>query len=58
MDCPTPTKKPYPSKNAARHAIRTLYRNRANGGPGRLHAYRCPTGAHWHVGHQDAGRTR
>jgi GH24 family phage-related lysozyme (muramidase) len=27
-----------------------LFRNRANGGPGRLHAYRCPAG-HWHVGH-------
>lgn len=48
--CPQPEKMPYTSKQAARQAIRTLFRTRANGGPGRLHAYRCP-GGHWHVGH-------
>lgn len=50
MRCPTPSKTPYPSKRAARQGLRTLFRNRANGGPGRLHAYQCVAG-HWHVGH-------
>lgn len=50
--CPHPDKKAYPSKRAARQGIRTIDRNRANSGPGRLHAYRCPAGDHWHVGHR------
>lgn len=49
-DCPYPSKTKYESKRAARIAIRTLYRHRANSGPGRLHAYKC--GGHWHVGHR------
>ena len=48
--CPQPKKRPYRSERAAKQAMKTLYRNRANSGPGRLHAYRCPAG-HWHVGH-------
>lgn len=47
--CPQPEKRPYPSKRAARRALSTIYRNRANSGPGRLHVYKC--GGHWHVGH-------
>lgn len=47
--CPQPEKRRYTSKKAARRALQLLYRNRANGGPGRLHAYRC--GDHWHIGH-------
>lgn len=50
--CPFPHKRSYPSKRSARQGIRTLYKNRAAGGPGRLHAYRCPSGEHWHVGHR------
>lgn len=50
MKCPEPAKVPYPSKRAARQGLVTLFRKRANGGPGRAHVYRCPAG-HWHVGH-------
>lgn len=50
MKCPHPAKVPYPSKRAARRALVTLFRKRANGGPGRAHVYHCPAG-HWHVGH-------
>jgi hypothetical protein len=49
--CPTPEKKPYRSKQAARRGIKTMHRNRATGGLGRLHAYLCSCRAHWHVGH-------
>lgn len=49
--CPYPDKRKYPSKRAARIGIRTIYKNRADSGPGRLHAFRCSTGDHWHVGH-------
>jgi hypothetical protein len=47
--CPWPAKTPYRSKRAAKRAIALITRCRANGGPGRLHAYQC--GDHWHVGH-------
>lgn len=50
MKCPEPAKAAYPSKRAARQGLVTLFRKRANGGPGRAHVYRCPAG-HWHVGH-------
>ena len=50
MKCPHPAKVPYPSKRAARRALVTLFKTRSNGGPGRVHVYRCPAG-HWHVGH-------
>lgn len=49
--CLTPEKKPYASQRAAKQAIRTLDRNRASGGHGRLHVYRCAAG-HWHIGHR------
>ncbi len=49
--CPHPDKTPYRSKQAAHRAIKTLTRNRADSGPGRIHAYLCPCRAHWQVGH-------
>lgn len=37
----------YHSKRRAKLAIRRMQRRDG----GRLHAYRCETGDHWHVGH-------
>lgn len=56
-DCPTPDKHPYPSERSAKQGRRTLLRNR-KAGHGRLHAYPCPAGGHWHVGHINPGSYR
>lgn len=49
--CPTPEKKKYTSKRTAVKAIKLIDLRRADGGPGRLHAYNCIERSHWHVGH-------
>lgn len=50
-ECPTPDKRAYASRSAAKQGIRTLRSKRAEGGAGRIHAYQCLCKQHWHVGH-------
>lgn len=54
--CASPEKQRYPSRAAARRAIRELYRQRRDQG-GRLVTYEC-AGGHWHVGHNNTLATK
>lgn len=51
--CPTPTKKRYRSKAAAKRAERLWRPSEFNPNPvkERLYPYLCPSGEHWHLTH-------
>lgn len=54
-ECPTPKKNRYGNEGEARNAIANFLR-RARPGARPTHAYKCPSGQHWHTTSQPASK--